>query len=108
MRQIKFGVGIYGTENAREAVELARRAEELGFGHFWIGDSHMIWRELYVLAGAIAMATIQIHIVPVSPRRLGDSDGSDLVYFRIFSSAVAREQSWMRAVATMIWSAGSL
>jgi len=64
MRQIKFGVGIYGTENACEAVELARRAEELGFDRFWIGDSHMIWRELYVLAGAIAMATKKIHIGP--------------------------------------------
>ena len=64
MRQIKFGVGIYGTENAREAVELARRAEELGYDRFWIGDSHMIWRELYVLAGAIAMATKKIHIGP--------------------------------------------
>lgn len=64
MRQTKFGVGIYGTENAREAVELARRAEALGYDRFWIGDSHMIWRELYVLAGAIAMATKRIHIGP--------------------------------------------
>ncbi len=64
MPQIKFGVGIYGTENAREAVELAQRAEEHGFDRFWIGDSHMIWRELYVLAGAIAMATERIHIGP--------------------------------------------
>lgn len=64
MPKIKFGVGIYGTENAREAVELARRADELGYGRFWIGDSHMIWRELYVLAGAIAMATKNIQIGP--------------------------------------------
>lgn len=64
MTQIKFGVGIYGTDNAREAVALARSAEELGYGRFWIGDSHMIWRELYVLAGAIAMATKRIAIGP--------------------------------------------
>src|SRR5207344_279078 len=62
MTQIKFGVGIYGTDNAREAVALARSAEELGYDRFWIGDSHMIWRELYVLAGAIAVATNRIAI----------------------------------------------
>jgi 5,10-methylenetetrahydromethanopterin reductase len=64
MARIKFGVGIYGTDNAREAVALARSAEDLGYDRFWIGDSHMIWRELYVLAGAIAMVTKQIAIGP--------------------------------------------
>ena len=64
MARIKFGVGIYGTNNGREAVELARTAEELGYDRFWIGDSHMIWRELYVVAGAIAMATKRIAVGP--------------------------------------------
>lgn len=62
MRQIKFGVGLYGTDNAQEAVALAQLADRLGFDRFWIGDSHMIWRELYVLAGAIAIATTRIGI----------------------------------------------
>ena len=57
VRQIKFGVGIHGRTTPAEAVTLARTAEALGYDRFWIGDSHMIWRELYVLAGAIAMAT---------------------------------------------------
>src|SRR6476620_2020263 len=64
MTSIKFGVGIYGTDNAREAVALARAAEDFGYDRFWIGDSHMIWRELYVVAGAIAMATKRIEIGP--------------------------------------------
>ena len=64
MRSIKFGVGLYGTDSALEAVKLARRADELGYDRFWIGDSHMIWRELYVLAGAIATATQRIAIGP--------------------------------------------
>src|SRR5512132_2179299 len=64
MTRMKFGVGIYGTDNAREAVALARTAEDLGYDRFWIGDSHMIWRELYVLAGAIAMLTKRIEIGP--------------------------------------------
>jgi 5,10-methylenetetrahydromethanopterin reductase len=45
-------------------VDLARAAEALGYDRFWIGDSHMIWRELYVLAGAIGVATKQIAIGP--------------------------------------------
>ncbi|MGZ9143483.1 MAG: LLM class flavin-dependent oxidoreductase, partial [Candidatus Binatia bacterium] len=64
MARIKFGVGLYGTDSAQEAVQLARTADALGYDRFWIGDSHMIWRELYVLAGAIAMATNKIAIGP--------------------------------------------
>jgi 5,10-methylenetetrahydromethanopterin reductase len=64
MRKVKFGVGLYGTDNARDCVEMARVAEKFDYQRFWIGDSHMIWRELYVLAGAIAMATEKIAIGP--------------------------------------------
>jgi 5,10-methylenetetrahydromethanopterin reductase len=64
MRAIQFGVGLYSTENARAGVELARAAEACGYHRFWIGDSHMIWRELYVLAGAIGMATKKIAVGP--------------------------------------------
>ncbi len=64
MRQIKFGVGLYGADSAREAVQLAQAADRLGYDRFWIGDSHMIWRELYVLAGAIAETTKNIAIGP--------------------------------------------
>jgi 5,10-methylenetetrahydromethanopterin reductase len=64
MKDIKFGVALYGTDNAHECVELARVAEALGYDRFWIGDSHMIWRELYVLAGAVAVATKKIAIGP--------------------------------------------
>lgn len=64
MNPIKFGVGLYGTDSAQEAVRLAQRADELGYDRFWIGDSHMIWRELYVLAGAMAVNTKRIHIGP--------------------------------------------
>ena len=62
--EILFGVGSYGTEHAQTSVELARAAEGLGYHRFWIGDSHMIWRELYVLAGAIGVVTRRIEIGP--------------------------------------------
>ncbi|MBM4260851.1 MAG: LLM class flavin-dependent oxidoreductase [Deltaproteobacteria bacterium] len=64
MPPIKFGVGLYGTDSAQEAVKLGQLADELGYDRFWIGDSNMIWRELYVLAGAIAATTKRIAIGP--------------------------------------------
>ena len=39
---------VYGTDNAQQAAQLAQLADRLGYDRFWIGDSHMIWRELYV------------------------------------------------------------
>jgi alkanesulfonate monooxygenase SsuD/methylene tetrahydromethanopterin reductase-like flavin-dependent oxidoreductase (luciferase family) len=64
MRNVKFGVGLYGTEHTQACVGLAGIAETLGYHRFWIGDSHMIWRELYVLAGAIGAATKKIALGP--------------------------------------------
>ena len=59
-----FGVALYGTENSRSGVQFAKLAEDLGYQNFWVGDSHMIWREVYVLLGAIAIATKRLRIGP--------------------------------------------
>ena len=64
MRKVRFGVGLYGTENARQSVSLARQAEILGYDRVWVGDSHMIWREVYALLGAIAATTRSLEIGP--------------------------------------------
>ena len=64
MKDIRFGVGLFGTENAREGVRLAQQAERLGYRRFWVGDSHMIWREVYALLGAIAATTSELEIGP--------------------------------------------
>src|SRR5574342_464283 len=64
MRKMSFGVALYGTENGRAGVQLAKLAEDLGYENFWVGDSHMIWRELYVLLGAIAVTTKRLRIGP--------------------------------------------
>ena len=64
MPNVRFGVGLYGTEHAQACLGLACAAEKLGYHRFWIGDSHMIWRELYVLGGAIGAATKTIAVGP--------------------------------------------
>jgi 5,10-methylenetetrahydromethanopterin reductase len=45
-------------------VDLARLAEDLGYSSVYIGDSQMIWREAYVILGAVATATSQIILAP--------------------------------------------
>jgi 5,10-methylenetetrahydromethanopterin reductase len=53
----EFGLGLFPTEPAARMVELARLGEGLGYHGLWFGDSHLIWREVYVTMGAAAQAT---------------------------------------------------
>ena len=53
----EFGLGLFPTEPAARIVELARLGEALGYNGLWFGDSHLIWREVYVTMGAAAQAT---------------------------------------------------
>ena len=64
MQAVSFGVALYGTEKAPTSVRLAKLTEDLGYQRLWVGDSHMIWREVYVLLGAIAMATKRLLLGP--------------------------------------------
>ena len=59
-----FGVALFCTESTSEGVKFAKLVEDLGYQKLWVGDSHMIWREVYILLGAIAVATKQLHIGP--------------------------------------------
>ena len=52
-----FGFTIKPEHRYDRAVDLARRAEANGFGHGWIFDSHVLWREPYPLLTLMATAT---------------------------------------------------
>lgn len=60
MARTTFGVALFPTEPAHETVALGKLAEKLGFDGVWVGDSHIIWREMYVVLGAIASQTKKI------------------------------------------------
>lgn len=64
MADCKFGVALFCAESTGEGVAFARMAENLGYDRLWVGDSHMIWREVYVLLGAIAVSTTRVHLGP--------------------------------------------
>lgn len=57
---LQLDVGIMPRLPAREAVALAQRAEELGFGGVWVADSQSTFREAFALLGAIAMVTDRV------------------------------------------------
>ena len=60
---LDFGIGgrnaFSTTEVYEDAVEVARKAEELGFNHVWISD-HEFNRETYVLITACALSTSKV------------------------------------------------
>ena len=62
MSSLQYGVGLFPTEPIQRIVQLGKQAEELGFTHVWIGDSHLIWREAFVNMAAVALNTSRVVI----------------------------------------------
>jgi len=59
---LQFGAGLFPTEAIPRMVALGKEAENLGFSHVWVGDSHLIWREPFVNMAAIALNTSRVII----------------------------------------------
>lgn len=55
---------VYGTEAPPGLLECVELAEAAGLGGIWVGDSPVLWRELYVLLGAAAERTGRIRLGP--------------------------------------------
>lgn len=62
MERPRYSLGLFPTEPVPQIVELARWAEELGYHAIYFGDSHLIWREVYVHMAACAMQTRRIKL----------------------------------------------
>ena len=60
-----FGVVLQTNPPARRVVELARRAEENGFTHVWVFDSHVLWQEPFVILARILAETERIVVGPM-------------------------------------------
>ena len=52
-----FGVVMQTDPPAWRVVELARKAEALGFTHAYTFDSHVLWQEPFVIHSAMLAAT---------------------------------------------------
>ena len=62
MRKLKFGACIFAQKPLPEVVKSAQLAERLGFDSFWIADSQLLCRELYVTLTACALGTSTIKL----------------------------------------------
>ena len=55
-------LGLYPDAPTTDLIETVRQAERLRFATAWVADSHLLWREPYVLLGALAQATQHIRL----------------------------------------------
>jgi 5,10-methylenetetrahydromethanopterin reductase len=55
---------VYGTEPPAALLACVELAEEAGLGGIWVGDSPVLWRELYTLLGAAAARTGRVRLGP--------------------------------------------
>jgi probable F420-dependent oxidoreductase len=62
---MEFGVVLQTNPPARKVVDLARRAEELGFSYAWTFDSHVLWQEPFVIYSQILANTENLIVGPM-------------------------------------------
>ena len=60
-----FGVVLQTDPPASRVVDLARKAETLGFRYGWTFDSHILWQEPYVIYSAMLAATNRMIVGPM-------------------------------------------
>lgn len=59
---MQFGFTLKPDHSIERTVALTRQAEEAGFSHGWLFDSHVLWREAYVLLTLMANATTRLRL----------------------------------------------
>ena len=57
-----FGFTLKPENDLKRTVELTKRAEASGFTYGWLFDSHVLWREAYVLLTLMAQATTRMRL----------------------------------------------
>jgi len=60
-----FGVVLQTDPPAWRVVDLARKAETLGFSHGWTFDSHVLWQEPFVIYSQMLSATNKMIVGPM-------------------------------------------
>jgi len=62
---MEFGLVAQTNAPAKRVIELAQRAEEAGFTHFWTFDSCVLWEEPFVIYSQILSSTSRIMVGPM-------------------------------------------
>lgn len=56
-RLLKISLGVYPNQEPADIIDSARQADEIGFDTLWMLDSHLLFREVYTMLGAVGWAT---------------------------------------------------
>ena len=59
---MQFGFTLKPDHSLERTIDLTRRAEAAGFEYGWLFDSHVLWREPYVLLTLMAQATNRMRL----------------------------------------------
>ena len=59
---MEFGFTIKPEHSIERTLALTRQGEAAGFAHGWLFDSHVLWREPYVLLTLMAQATTTLRL----------------------------------------------
>ena len=59
---MQFGFTLKPEHSIEATIELAKLGEEVGFDYLWLFDSHVLWREPYVLLALIAEHTKRLRL----------------------------------------------
>ena len=59
---MQFGFTLKPEHSIQETIELAKLGESVGFDYLWLFDSHVLWREPYVLLALIAEHTERLRL----------------------------------------------
>ncbi len=59
---MKISLGLYPNQSPAEVIAAGKLADNLGFDTLWILDSHLLFREVYILLGALAVSTKNIRL----------------------------------------------
>lgn len=62
---LNFGISFKGDIAPGRTVELAQRAERGGFTYVWTFDSHVLWKECYVMLSLLAAKTEVVRLGPL-------------------------------------------
>jgi 5,10-methylenetetrahydromethanopterin reductase len=57
---MKISLGVYPNDTPSEIISSAKLAESLGFNTLWMLDSHLLFREVYTMLGALAVSTTKL------------------------------------------------
>src|SRR6187431_2750896 len=62
---MRVGIVLQTDPPASRVIDLARRAETLGFSHVWTFDSHLLWEEPFVIFSQILAQTRKVTVGPM-------------------------------------------